>query len=441
MASERANVVVFFTDQQRWDTCGCYGGLELTPNLDRLAAGGTRMERAFTCQPVCGPARASLQTGRYAAATGVFRNGLALPGAERTLAGRFKEAGYRVGYVGKWHLGGTRDRPVPADRRGGYDDYWLASDVLEFTSHPTEGHLFDADDRPVEFTGYRSDFLAARAAEFIAEAAKAPEPFFLFLSTVEPHHQNDMERFVAPDGYAARYAAAPVPADLRELPGDWRGQWPDYCGMCARLDENLGSVLAGLDAAGVRGRTIVAFLSDHGCHFRTRNNEYKRSCHDSSIRVPMVFSGPSFDRRLAIPECVSLVDVPPTLLDAAGVGAPEGMHGRSMTALVERRDDDWPEEAFVQISESEVGRAIRTRRWTYSVFAPGRKGWEDPDCGDQPYVERYLYDLAADPHQRVNLIGRKSHREIADRLRDRLIERTAAAGEPAPTVEPARYFA
>jgi len=435
---DRPNVVVFFTDQQRWDTVGAYGSpLNLTPNLDRLAARGCRFERAFTCQPVCGPARASLQTGLYAAATGVFRNGEVLPEIADTLARRFAAAGYRTGYVGKWHLSGTRDKPVPANLRGGYD-HWIASDVLEFTSHPYEGHLFDADDRPVEFTGWRSDFLTDKAVEFIGAGGG---PFFLFCSYVEPHHQNDMERFVAPDGYAARYRHAPVPPDLAGLPGDWMSQLPDYYGMIARLDENLGTLLGHLDARGLTDETIVLFMSDHGCHFRTRNAEYKRSCHDSSIRVPMVLAGPGLDRRLVVPEVVSLVDVPPTLLAAAGVEAPAAMHGRSMLPLLDRRTDGWCEEAFLQISESEVGRCIRTARWTYSVYAPGRSGWEDPDAGSEHYVERYLYDNLADPHQLVNLVGRRTHRDVADQLRSRLIARMADAGEPPPTIDPATLYA
>ena len=94
MGDSRPNVLVFFTDQQRWDTCGCYGNpLDLTPHLDELARTGTFFEYAFTCQPVCGPARASLQTGRYASAAGVWRNGLALPSGSVTLAKCFEAAG------------------------------------------------------------------------------------------------------------------------------------------------------------------------------------------------------------------------------------------------------------------------------------------------------------------------------------------------------------
>jgi len=437
-ADRRPNVLVFFTDQQRWDTVGCYGsGMDLTPNLDRMAAGGTRCDLAFTCQPVCGPARASLQTGKYAAATRVFRNGIRLPAGEVLLGQRFKEAGYRTGYIGKWHLSDVRTTPVPPDQHGGYVDRWLASDVLEFTSRPYGGHLFDEQGDPVEFTGYRTDFLTANAIDFIR--SRGDGPFFLFLSYIEPHHQNDMNRFVAPDGYAERYANPWVPPDLRPLPGDWMSELPDYYGQCARLDENLGQILAALDEAGIADETIVLFLSDHGCHFRTRNAEYKRSCHDGCLRIPMVFRGPGFDRRMVVPEPVSLVDIPPTLLAAAGLDVPPIMHGRSLLPLVERRADDWPEEVFFQISEAEVGRGIRTRRWKYSVWAPDRKGGEDPRS--DVYVERYLYDLAADPHEHVNLVGRKDYRETADRLRDRLIARMVEAGEAPARIQEARYYA
>lgn len=109
-----------------------------------------------------------------------------------------------------------------------------------------------------------------------------------------------------------------------------------------------------------------------------------------------------------------------------------------MLPLLDRRNRDWPEEVFFQISEAEVGRGIRTRRWKYSVHAPDRKGGEDPDS--DVYVERYLYDLAADPHEQVNLAGRGDHRDVADHLRDRLLARMVEAGEDPPTIEPAAFY-
>ena len=106
---ERPNIIFYFSDQQRWDTLGCYGQpLDVTPNLDRLAKEGTLFERAFTCQPVCGPARACLQSGKYATQIGCHRNAQALPENITTLADYFRRAGYEPAYVGKWHLASNR---------------------------------------------------------------------------------------------------------------------------------------------------------------------------------------------------------------------------------------------------------------------------------------------------------------------------------------------
>ena len=184
---------------------------------------------------------------------------------------------------------------------------------------------------------------------------------------------------------------------------------------------------------------MIVFTTDHGCHFRTRNPEYKRSCHEASLRLPLVMAGPGLDRRLLIEELVSLIDLPPTLLAIAGIEIPTTFQGRSMLRLVDRTARDWPDEIFFQISEAELGRGIRTRRWKYSVFAPDA----DPraDAASESYVERYLYDLRADPHEAVNLVGRDDTRAVADELRTRLIDRMIAAGEPQPTIEPARYYA
>src|SRR3712207_5606251 len=120
--SQHPNVIVFFTDQQRWDTTGVHGNpLDLTPNFDQMARAGTHLYSAFTPQPVCGPARAVMQTGMYATTTGCFRNGVPLPEESPTLARCFREAGYATGYIGKWHL--AKDDPVPEAGRGGYE-FW-----------------------------------------------------------------------------------------------------------------------------------------------------------------------------------------------------------------------------------------------------------------------------------------------------------------------------
>lgn len=434
--ARRPNVLVILSDQQRWDTVGAYGcPIDLTPNLDAMARRGVRFGRAFTCQPVCAPARGCLQTGKYATAHGVYRNGFPLPETERTLAHAFKEAGYDVGYTGKWHLAETGAGPIPPERRGGYVDHWIAADLLEFTSHPYDGEMFDADMASVPIEGYRVDATTEYAMRFVR--TPRDNPFYLFISYLEPHHQNDWNRFVAPEGYAERYANAWIPEDLQGRPGDWPSQLPDYYGMIRRIDENVGRIVAELEAIGQAEDTIVFYTSDHGCHFRTRNAEYKRSCHESSIHIPALVAGPGIPANRLVEEIVSLVDFPATLLDAAGLPVPASMQGRSMRPLWQGDATGWPEEAFFQISEAEIGRGIRTAKWKYSVYAPDKSPRDD--AGSDVYVERYLYNLAADPHERYNLVGRPDHAEVAAELRARLIARMVLAGESAPEIVPARY--
>ncbi len=440
--ARRPNVIVFFTDQQRWDTCGCYGAnpMNLTPVLDRMASRGTRFESAFTVQPVCGPARACLQTGKYATRTGCWCNGLGLPPDEPTLARWFGAAGYLTAYIGKWHLAGTDGSGehglVPPELRGGYE-YWLAANILEFVSRPYDLNLYDGNGKKVHRPGYRVDAQTDLALDFLRERSRdRGRPFFLFLSYLEPHFQNDMKRFVAPDGYAERLKRNLwVPPDLAPGKGDWEKELPDYYGMCARLDEHLGRLVTTMEETGLAENTVVLFTSDHGCHFCTRNGEYKRSCHESSIRIPAVAWGPGFDGGRVVQNLVSIIDFTPTLLDTAGVAVPGGLDGRSVMPLVRGRDTAWRDEIFIQISESQVGRALRTGRWKYGINAPRKNGWKTPSSA--AYVEQYLYDLEADPHELDNLAGRTGTRTAAAELRHRLVRRMAEAGESAPRISPA----
>ena len=426
---DRPNVLVFFTDQQRWDTTGIHGNpLDLTPNFDRMAQEGTHVYNSFTCQPVCGPARACLQTGYYPTAVGCHTNGIPLPEGTKTLASYFGEAGYDTAYIGKWHLAGGD--PVPERQRGDYR-YWLGANALEFTSDAYRTVVYDNDSRPVRLPGYRVDALTDAAVRYID--GHQEQPFFLFFSLLEPHFQNHVDTYPAPDGYAERYTGRWMPPDLAALGGTAPQHLGGYYGMVKRIDEALGRMLDALKSLGMSRRTIVLFTSDHGCHFKTRNDEYKRSCHESSIRTPAALIGPGFDGGGRLRQLVSLVDLPPTLLAAAGLPVPAGMQGRSILPLLHGREADWPEEVFVQISESQVGRAVRTARWKYSVYAPDRNG--GTDSGSDHYVEQFLYDLNADPYELANLVGLSSHQEVGARMRARLIRRMVEAGETAPTID------
>lgn len=427
--TKKPNVLVFFTDQQRWDTVGMHGNaLDVTPNFDRLAKAGSFVPSSFTAQPVCGPARSMLQTGLYPTTTGCFRNDIPLPQGQKTLADYFGAAGYHTAYIGKWHL--AESEPVRRDQQGGYD-YWLASNILEFTSWPYKTTLYDRDETAHDLPGYRVDTLTDAAIRHIAEPRD--DPFFMFLSFLEPHHQNQHDNYPAPVGYEDRLAARATeyPPDLDSLGGTTKEHYHGYMGMVARLDEALGRIIDALISLDEFENTIILFTSDHGCHFKTRNAEYKRSCHEASIRVPTLLHGPGFNDGTAITRNCSLVDLPPTLLDAAGIKVPEEMQGTSLLA-----PKDGPDDVFIQISESQVARALRHDKWKYCISA----NHLDPfaHAGSDRYRESELYDLEADPWELENLVKSEDHAGIRGKLAERLIARMVEAGEDAPVIEAAK---
>ena len=435
--SIRPNVIVFFTDQQRWDTAGVHGNpLDLMPNFDRLARAGTDVHYSITCQPVCGPARSCLQTGLYATETGCYRNGIPLPSESRTLAHHFKDAGYDTAYIGKWHLSDQSHGPVTPEQRGGYE-YWLASNLLEFTSDAYDLVMYDNDGEPQKLPGYRVDAQTDAVIRYIN--SHQDRPFFIFNSYIEPHHQNHRDDYPPPVGYLERYRGRWVPPDLAALGGSTHQHLAGYLGMIKRLDEALGRLVDALISLDLLENTIILFTSDHGCHFKTRNGEYKRSCHDASVRVPTMFYGGPFTGGGRLSQMVSLLDLPPTLLDAAGISVPGQMQGRSILPLLKDDAADWQDEVFIQISESQVGRAIRSKRWKYAVTAPDKDGWND--MSSDHYVETELYDLLADPNELHNRAGCETHRHVADVLRSRLIRRMIEANEDEPIIEPAPVVA
>ncbi len=422
--SKRPNIVFVLSDQQRWDTLS-YGGVVegVTPNLDRLAQEGTLFENCFSAQPVCGPSRACLQSGRYATETGNFVNGKMLPPDTDCIAKRMKEAGYDTAYVGKWHLMEEKEIDpsgwdVPPQYRAGYD-YWRVSNLLEFTSHAYEGYLFNNDNEKVPIRGYRADGVTDYALEYI-EKHCGDRPFFLMLSLLEPHHQNDERRFCGPDGSKEQYANYPMPVDLQNLSGDQQEGFADYLGACNRLDWNVGRIEELLKRQGMWENTIFLCTSDHGCHFKTRNSEYKRSCHDASIHVPLVAHGGPFQGGHSIGDLVSLVDIPSTILSVAGMQIPTSYRGIALDQVASGNIQG-REYVFSQISEAVCGRCVRSKKWKYSVESGSEQdSWEHPSM--PYYQERYLYDLEKDPHELCNLIHEQEYEPVRKELQKILLE-------------------
>jgi arylsulfatase A-like enzyme len=445
----KSNIVLYMSDQFRWDFLGANGlnGSTHTPNLDALAAEGKNFNYAVTNQPVCGPARSVMMTSRYATETGVWHNGVAMSETLPTLATELHKAGYSTNLIGKWHLAPETATAGPGggvgfvqpEYRGGFLDLWEGANALEHTSHPYDGTIYDGDGKEITYKDeYRVDFITDRAELFLRRPHD--KPFLLFISQLEPHQQNDMDnRIIGPKGSAERFFNSHVPPDLRNLPGNWQQELPDYYGACEAIDASVGRVRRILEEEKLADNTIFVFLSDHGCHFMTRNQEYKRSVHNASSRIPLLIHGPGFETAQQIAQMVGIIDLTPTLLAAAGVPVPPTMKGTSLLPLLhdEQARATWPNQHLIQISESMTGRAIRTRDWTYCVA-------EITGSTNLPaatvYQEYQMYDQRNDPYEQTNLAGRKEFRKQANQLRAQLLQLLTAAGEPTPEIRPAKLY-
>ncbi len=433
----KPNIIFYFSDQQRWDTVN----ETVTPNLMDLASDGIEFSNSFTCQPVCGPARACLQSGLYATQNKCYWNGVALPDDIKPLAEYFNEAGYETAYIGKWHLASDRlpnigvhceKTAIPKDRQGGYKDFWRAADVLEFTSHGYDGYVFDADGNQIDFTGYRADCINDFAFEYL-ENKTSDKPFFMFISQIEPHHQNDHHCYEGPKELVPKFKDYPIPDDLSFLQGDYKEMYPDYIAAISSLDSNVGKLVDYLKEKDLYDNTIIIYTSDHGSHFKTRNPEYKRSCHDSATHTPLIISGGIFKGGKVDDRLVSLIDLPPTLLDMAGIDIPESYMGKSLIKEIENNEER--DCVFIQISESQCGRAIRTKKYKYSVRAIAPSGFVTHSS--KVYFEDYLYDLEKDPIEKNNLIKDKNYSNVRNELKEMLIREMVNAGEEKPIILPA----
>ncbi|MGX6592183.1 sulfatase-like hydrolase/transferase [Cetobacterium ceti] len=426
---KKKNILFIFSDQQRQDTMGVYGQkLNVTPNLDKLGEEGTVFENSFTVQPVCGPARSCLQSGMYPSEIGTFINGISLPENIKTVADYLNEEGYETAYVGKWHLAsddGIEEyhyKGVPEHKRGGYKDFWRASDVLEFTSHGYDGYVFNEKMEKVNFKGYRADKITDFALEYLNEK-KSDNPFFLFISYIEPHHQNDRKIYEGPQGSKEKFKNYELPEDLRYFGnGDAVENYENYLGCCNSIDENVGRLIEKLKEMGEYENTIIIYTSDHGCHFKTRNrdlkkpggDDYKRSPHSSVIKTPLIIKGMDLNIKRS-ESFVSLLDLPPTLLSLGGVKNFGNMQGETIEEKLKKDED----KVFIQISESFVGRGLRTKDYLYCVWAPEKNPWKDKNS--EKYEGLYLYDIKNDPHEKNNLIDNEKYFETKEKLKKILI--------------------
>ena len=195
-----------------------------------------------------------------------------------------------------------------------------------------------------------------------------------------------------------------------------------------------------LKEEGLYDNTVIIFASDHGSHFKTRNtdehlngyDDYKRSCHDAATHVPLVIAGGAFKGGKEITELVSTESLPKTILAIAGVDVGDAMIGENLLDVVQGKTDNRANEVYSQISESRVGRSIRTEDYMYAVYAPGKNGGEYASA--DLYADDFLYDLKKDPYELTNLIHDHAYDSVRLKMREKLLAWIEKAEHTRPVI-------
>jgi arylsulfatase A-like enzyme len=426
-------VLFVISDQQRGMDLGHTGDSQVvTPNVDRLAAEGRRHPNACASVPVCGPNRACLLTGQYPTTHGVLANDLPLSPDAPSVGEAFRDAGYRTGYVGKWHLDGVpRDKfTPPGPRRQGFDDFWAAYNChLDFF----DGHYYRDDSEPERFHDYEPIALTDLAIEFLDAQEPDGEPFFLVVSPHPPHapYRDVPDRYVErydPDDIEFRPNVELTPPSSRARSPE-RVQVPDEAGLremiagyyahIEAIDEQVGRLLEALDANGLEEDTIVTYTSDHGDMLGSHGAVKKQWPWAESTDVPLVFRWPDeIPAGTREPTPFATVDVAPTLCGLAGIEPDARIEGTDRSAGVLGAADGGPDEALIGTHVPHVAgvpewRGLRTPRYTYARAQNG-----------EPWV---LYDNVDDPYQQRNRALDGTYRDVREALDERLdawLERT-----------------
>ncbi|HEV2528776.1 MAG TPA: sulfatase-like hydrolase/transferase [Thermomicrobiales bacterium] len=440
--SPGTNILVLVTDQHRTDTLGCYGNDAVdTPALDGLAAAGTRFDRAFTPSAICTPARASLVTGVWPARHKLLANFERNVGYIEELDDTFpsfayplREAGYRAGHIGKWHVGrerGPKDfgfegthfpgwsNPVRHPeyvawlQERGYPPYAISDEVRPTFPNGQPGNLLSAVlEQPAEatFEAFLADRAIERLREWAAGARDGSAPFYLGVHWFGPHLP-----YIVPREYHERYRSGTIdlPASMSEtfagkprvqaeyaahwgadtLTADqWRELIASYWGYVTLIDEQIGRVLDAVRELGLWDTTAVLFSADHGEFTGShRLNDKGPAMYDDIYQVPFLARVPGAPPGRAEGRFASFMDIPATVLDLAGVPVPAHYDSRSLLPLI--RDDsgvDWPDEIYAEFHGHHFPypqRMIRTERYKLVV---------------NPSDTNELYDLVADPDELTN---------------------------------------
>jgi arylsulfatase A-like enzyme len=409
---QRPHIIYFLADDLGWADVGWHGKEIRTPNLDKLANTGARLEQ-FYVQPLCSPTRAALLTGRYpmryGLQVGVVRPWAryGLPLEERTLAGALKDAGYTTAIVGKWHLGHFQRDYLPM-RRGFDHQYGPYNGAIDYFNHTREGGFdWHRDDRVNRDEGYTTHLIAREVVRLIQEH-DGKKPLFIYVPFNAPH------------------APHQVPAQYKKPYADLKEPRRSYAGMVAAVDEAVGQVVGAIDKKGLTKQTLFLFSSDNGgpAPDRVTSNGplrgAKGSLFEGGVRVPAFACWPGQIKPGTVVEApLHIVDWYPTLLKLAGASLRQKLPIDGKDAWPAITQGKLSPHEFILINAAPGGGALRAGDWKLLVGAPQSPGGLGK--GKNRKNEVHLYNLADDIGEKKNLADEKPEkvkelRALYDRL-------------------------
>ncbi|MFP6668571.1 MAG: sulfatase-like hydrolase/transferase [Pirellulales bacterium] len=466
-ASAKPNILWICTDQQRYDTIAALGNdLIRTPHIDRLVRSGVAFMRAFCQSTVCAPSRASYLTGRYPRTTGCRQNGQMLPARERLISRMLADAGYVCGLAGKQHLASCSDGKVESRGDDGFAEFrwshhpqpdwpeneytqWLVAQGKswdELYGGPLSDYIVSGV--PAEF--HQTTWCAEKAIDFIRH--HQGRPWFFNFNCFDPHHPFD-----PPAEYLDRYC----PADMalprcrsgelvtkttyQRLDHQWAHNNPGefhtagmadddhrqvkaaYYAMIELIDDQIGRMIAVLEETGQLDNTLIVFMSDHGEMLGDHGIYFKGPhFYEGAVRVPLVLVWKGrFKCDVRATGLVELVDLVPTLLEAAGLEIPQSVQGRSLTPLLRgegdpsrHRDSVYCEYYNAWTHERSYGTMMRTADKKIAVY-------HGIDEGE-------FYDLNNDPNEFENLYFNDDHAAARERLLKQAFDASVFVMDPLP---------
>lgn len=428
---KKKQIVFIMTDTTRADMLGCYGNKGMiTPNLDKLAENGIKFNKAYTCQPVCGPARSAIFTGTYPHSNGMFTNSIAMGDNVKTIGQRLTDNGIHAAYIGKYHLDGGDYFGLGICPEGWDPDYWY--DMRCYLEELTEEERVKSRIPATNEEGIDESFTFAnrctkRAVDFLDK--HSDEDFMLVVSYDEPH-----DPCLCPEPYASMYKDYEFPRypnvydtleDKPEHQKVWAGDNvyadrdkvkigdPYYFGCNSFVDYEIGKVI---DAARKAAPdAMIIFTSDHGDSMQSHCITNKGPVmYDEVARIPLIISG--FDKGVEYNEPVSHINLMPMVMEYMGLPVPKLMEGKSLLPALKDTSVKVNDYVFTEFGRYEIDHDGFGGLQLMRGVTDGRyKLVVNLLSSDE------LYDMLSDPYEMKNLINSPAHEKERNRLHDALL--------------------